>query len=395
LHPYFGRIRRIEKAKIFTIRLIKEPSFLSFLGFGDQRRVIITTIQATYDMDLSHFAKEEEISEYFQNLAEAIEDEYYTTFRRIHGDNRAIVRNLFSDRLASIGILIICIYVFFALWGVASMLLFPSNSLYSNALFLKNPEWIPMSGDNVIFHPPSGEYLFGTDFLGRDLFARMVYGTTFTLFIAMICSSFMMLLVILFGYSSSMLGGWWDYFVGRLADVFQTFPPFVPIILFASIPNTLRSQISGGFFLYVFIGLSFFTWAQGSIIINSEIKSILDSDYVRAAQSLGASKFHILRHHVVPKTTPTLLYIYIYAISDIILAMTMISIIGLGSESTLTWGSDLEKAIGYTENIFDTWWTLLFPTIWISGIIIGLILLGDRFRDALSGHGAVKGRGGK
>lgn len=174
LHPYFGRIRRIQKAKIFTIRLIKEPSFLSFLGFGDQRRVVITTIQATYDIDLSHFAKEEEISAYFQNLAEAIEDEYYTTFRRIQGDNRAIVRNLFSDRLASIGILIICIYVFFALWGVASMLLFPSNSLYSNALFLKNPEWIPMGGENVILHPPSGEYLFGTDFLGRDLFARMV-----------------------------------------------------------------------------------------------------------------------------------------------------------------------------------------------------------------------------
>jgi ABC-type dipeptide/oligopeptide/nickel transport system permease subunit len=355
----------------------------------DRKRVIITTIRTNYEIDLSLFRKEEELVQYFQGLADAIEDEYYSSFRRIQSGHQVIIRNLFKDKLASIGIIIVGFYIFFALWGVASMLLYPANSIFSNVLFLNNPEWIPIGGESVIFHPPSSKYYFGTDFLGRDLFARMIYGTTFTLFIALVASTIMLLLVIIFGYSSSLLGGGWDYFVGRLADIFQTFPPFVPIILLASIPNNLRSAVTGGFFLYVFIGLAFFTWAQGSIIINTEVKSILEEDYVSAARSLGASNYRILRHHILPKTIPTLLYIYIYAITDVILGMTMISIIGLGSESTLTWGSDLEKAISYSENIFDTWWTLLFPTIWIAGIIFGLILVGDSLRDTLSVQGSA------
>lgn len=143
---------------------------------------------------------------------------------------------------------------------------------------------------------------------------------------------------------------------------------------------SLRGSIQGGFFLAVYIGLAFVTWPMGARIIRAEVQQLMNTEFILASKHLGASKFTLLKKHVIPQISPTIMIIFTYQVSDIIIGTTLLGFIGFASESTLIWGSDLSHALfGFT--FLEHWWTVFFPSLFIFLLVFGLTLFSDSVRD--------------
>jgi ABC-type dipeptide/oligopeptide/nickel transport system permease subunit len=381
INRWFGKNTVIAKPEVYSISVKSKSALLNFFSFGRSYQYVqITTHTGTYKLPLNQFNKADEMKNYFSELTDLLEDEYIFGFEKILSPIQLLLKNIWKDRSILIGTILLLIYVFFMIWGGTSMLLDDPNSITDQSLFMKNPDFLRLDS---IYEEPSSNHLLGTDYLGRDIWARMIYGTVITLMVSLIAATVLILLIAFFGYTTAIFGGIWDGLIMRIGDTLLTFPPFIPIILLAMLSGPIRTDIIGGYYLVVFVGLAFITWPQGARVLRDESMKLLQEEYVNAARVLGASKVDIIRKHVIPKTFPTLVFLFTYALSDIILGMTMIGLIGLGAENTLTWGSDLEKAIVFGENVLNTWWTILAPTLWISGIILSLTLLSDAVRDKM------------
>jgi len=293
-----------------------------------------------------------------------------------------------QDTAGLIGFTILVFFSFLALWGGFAQLLVPPNVLFTHTLFLRNPEFgnydLPdYDSSNIFDHPPNSDFWFGTDWAGRDVFSRVIFGTSFTFLIAIVGSLIGLFFVVFFGFTSAYFGGWYDNVVMRVSDALLTFPPFIFLVLLATVSVPLRVAIPGGYFLAVYTGMAFVTWPLGARIIRAEVKQILTQEYIQAAKHLGSSDFRILYSHVFPKILPTLLIIFSYSFTDIIIGTTILGYIGFSAESTLTWGSDINKAVIFSPNLYFFWWEWLFPTMALFLLVFGLTLFSDSVRDNL------------
>ena len=301
-----------------------------------------------------------------------------------------------STSQGKIGGGIIFIYALMTIIGGIAYVVSPPDVSGYKTWILFNPEYVlyflPQFSDAGVLNSPNQNFWFGTDYVGRDIFSRMIYGTTITMSIAMLGAMLVTIFIAIIGLSSALYGGTWDAFIMRLADVLLTFPQVVWIILISVFSTPLRIGIPGGYFLAVYIGMSFVMWPFGARLVRSEVMEAMGTDYISAIKLVGASRWWILKNHVLPKVMTTIFLLFFYQLSDIIIGISLLGYLGFDSESTLVWGSDLAKAF-LAENIQDEWWTVLFPSLFIFGIVFGLTLFSDSLRDIYASRfrGAKRG----
>ena len=220
---------------------------------------------------------------------------------------------------------------------------------------------------------PSYEHWFGTDSLGRDLFIRVLYGARISLSIGLIASLINLVIGVLYGGISGLMGGKVDRIMMNIVDVLYSVPTLLYVILLMVVfkPGLLN--------IFIALGISY--WLQMARIVRGQVLSIKEQEFVLAAISMGASKWRLLTKHLIPNAVGAIVVSWSLSIPDAIFTEAFLSFIGLGVSAPMaSWGVLASEGInsmrGYQFQLF-------FPAAAISLTMLAFNFLSDGLRDAL------------
>lgn len=220
---------------------------------------------------------------------------------------------------------------------------------------------------------PSAAHLFGTDGFGRDVFSRIIYGTRISLTLATSVVFCGMLLGSLLGICAGYLGGWIDEVVMRVTDIFMAFPA---ILLAMVIVTALKPSLFNAGLTLVIIG-----WPEYARVMRGQTLSIMQNEFVTAAESLGASRWRIMRGHIFPNCIGPLIVQATLSMGVTILSAAALGFLGLGAQEPMPeWGLMISKG---RQFFLDAWWYPVFPGFAIALTVLAFNFLGDGLRDIL------------
>jgi peptide/nickel transport system permease protein len=228
---------------------------------------------------------------------------------------------------------------------------------------------------NTILEPPSWKHLMGTDYLGRDVFSRVVYGARTAVVVAILAVS--MSLVV--GISLSLIAGYYGGVLDRILtfamDSLYAFPGLVLAIL-----------------IVVMLGPSLITMSAALAIwyiptyyrvMRSEILSVKQKTFVEAAIASGAKDRFIILMYILPNTISSIITLATLNVADVIIGTATIGFLGLGvPPPTPDWGSDL--SVGYKFMLSGKWWLMTFPGVMAILVALGFNLLGEGLAEILN-----------
>ncbi len=221
--------------------------------------------------------------------------------------------------------------------------------------------------------PGSPGHPLGTDQLGRDLLARVLYGARIALFIGLCTVLLTATVGSLLGLVAGFFGGWSGTIIMRLADVQLSFP----FILLALTVNA----IVGLGLRNIIISLSVAGWVVYARVVRGEALSVKQREYVQAASALGMKRGRILFRHVLPNVVPSIIIVASLQFSQFIVAEAAISFLGFGVQPpTPAWGSMLSESRDF---LYVAWWLAAFPGAALALTALGINLVGDWLRDIL------------
>lgn len=222
-----------------------------------------------------------------------------------------------------------------------------------------------------ILKSPSLKHLFGTDFYGRDLFSRLIYGSRITLGISLSATLLAILGGTLLGLTAGFLRGWTDRIIMRFVDVFMGFPRLFAVLLIAGFCKS-------GFVTTVIV-LTLFSWMETARLVRSETLAIRETLYVKAATALGLNKWRIARTYIFPNLLGTVITSATLLLGTLIIIESSLSFLGLGTtEPTASWGTILSQ--GRIDPV-GAWWIATIAGLLIVITVIGFNLLGDGLKQ--------------
>jgi peptide/nickel transport system permease protein len=262
---------------------------------------------------------------------------------------------------------------------VALVLLLVIVALAICAPWLSLPDPIKQ-GWSSVRKPPSLVNWFGTDEVGRDLFARIIYGARASLSAGVISVSIAMALGVPLGLMAGYRGGWIDAVISRFTDAMLACPFLILAIAMAAFlgPSLSNAMIAIGITATpLFVRLT-----RGQVI------AVKVEDYVEAARAVGNSPLRIAVRHIMPNIAPQLLVQATLTIATAIIAESALSFLGLGQQPPApSWGSMLNSAQRFLSSAP---WMAVFPGLAIFVTVLSFNLLGDGLRDALDPRSGVR-----
>jgi ABC-type dipeptide/oligopeptide/nickel transport system permease subunit len=231
---------------------------------------------------------------------------------------------------------------------------------------------------------PTSEHWFGVDQLGRDIFARTIYGARVSLEVALIATGLAVLIGTAIGLVSGFYRGWTDTFLSRLTDVVLAFP-----ILLLGLGLAAACSGADGCFggliepglPVVIMTIAIINWTYIARIVRGQVLSLREKEFVESARSLGASNPRIILREILPNLLAPLIVYSSLLIPANILLEAALSFLGVGvTGGTASWGAMISEA----TNLFpDAWWFMLFPGIALLLTVLAFNLVGDGLQDAL------------
>lgn len=222
--------------------------------------------------------------------------------------------------------------------------------------------------------PPSLQFPFGTDNLGRDMFSRVLYGAQLSVIIGFCGAALATVVSVVIGVLTGYLGGKFDVVVQRMVDAWMSFPDLVILIAVVSVLGPGMWQ--------VIVVLGFLYGIGGSRIIRGAVVSVREHTYVHAAQSVGAATARVLVFHVLPNVMPTVIVLFTMRVGAVILVESGLSFLGLGIPPPApSWGGMLTGS-GRTF-MYLAPWLALAPGICLTLVVYGINVFGDALRDLL------------
>ena len=220
---------------------------------------------------------------------------------------------------------------------------------------------------------PSAAHIFGTDELGRDLFARIVHGSRYSLLIGVSTSILALVIGGLLGAIAAYYGGWGDNIIMRLTDVVMTVPPILlSLAVVAALGGSLRNLL---------IAITISCVPSMLRLVRSVVLGVVDEDYIEAARSYGASDMRIILKYVIPNALGPIIVTTTMNVANMILSAAGLSFLSLGVQPPAPeWGALLSDAKTY---MFTAPHLLYIPGIFIVIAALSFNLAGDGLRDAL------------
>src|SRR3989304_3828652 len=275
-------------------------------------------------------------------------------------------RRFKKNKAALAGLFFIGIVVFMALFSPL-IARYPPNYLAS------------FKEDKRIRVPPSSKYLFGTDFVGQDVFSQVVYGAGAALYVGFGAAVIAMSLAIVVGLVSGYYGGLVDNVLMRITEIFLVIPFLLILLVFLKVVTTIAPSGVGGLTI-VTIVIGMFSWAANARIIRGEVLRVKNYEYIEASKSLGASQGRIILRHILPNVLHIVIVLVTLQIATAILVEAAVSFLGFGDPNSITWGQQLQ---GASAAVKEAWWEGVFPGFFITLLVLGFSLLGHGLRDAL------------
>ena len=222
------------------------------------------------------------------------------------------------------------------------------------------------------YHP------LGTDYLGRDMLARLMYGARVSLFIGIVAPLLFIVTGIAYGSAAGFIGGRFDQAMMRFADFVVALPFLLFMILF-KIAFGIGPGESGIFPMLV--ALVILGWPATARLVRGQILQIREEGYIGASQLLGAKTGYLILRHMIPNTMGVILVSLTFAVPSVIFVEAFLSFIGMGvAPPTPSWGSMCNEGI---RTMLSHPHELIFPALFISVTVLAFNLLGDGMRDAL------------
>jgi len=257
-----------------------------------------------------------------------------------------------------------------AFTGLLLILFVSTSGLFASWLAPHDPIQIdPLNG----FKPFSSKHLLGTDFYGRDVLSRIIWGVRPSLVIGLSSVVLSCLIGTLIGFVTGYFRGWIDHVLMRVMDILLSFPI---IVLALAIVATI-----GGNLINLVITISILFIPRFSRIIRGEVMSLKEQDYVEAARAVGASDFTIICKHIFPNSVHQIIVTATVFVSSAILIESGLSFLGVGVvPPNPSLGNMLSEG---RSNIIGAPWLTIFPGLMLMITLTGLNLLGDSIRDIL------------
>lgn len=270
--------------------------------------------------------------------------------------NRSL-RKMLSNRLAVIGVIVFLIIFL--------------SCVFAPLITPYDPQAVDLT---VVRQPPSLEHIFGTDKLGRDVFARTLYGGRLSMLIGLGSALGAAVIGVLLGCYGGYKGGWFDKIVLRLSEVFMSFPQLILVLMLVTI---FGQGLSNLIIIFVLTG-----WGGVYRQARAKMLSLREEEYVQSMKAFGLSGFTIAYKHMLPNAIGPVVVNLTLSTAMFILDEAAMSFLGLGVPPEIaTWGNILNAAQDmYT--LQNYWWLWLPVGIVVSLFVISINCIGDGLRDS-------------
>ncbi|HSR10877.1 MAG TPA: ABC transporter permease [Thermodesulfobacteriota bacterium] len=232
------------------------------------------------------------------------------------------------------------------------------------------------------FLPPGGNFLLGTDYLGRDVLAGLIQGARTSLLVGVMAAGMMITIGIIFGALAGFYGGVMDEILMRMTEFFQVLPSFIlAMVVVTLFKPTLATIVAA---------ISISTWTGTARILRAEFMSIRERDFVTASRALGSRNARIIFREILPNALPPLIVNASLMMGVAILFEAGLSFLGLADPNVMSWGFMIGSSRLYLR---QAWWTVTFPGLAIFVTVLSLSLVGDWLNDFLNPRSRGKQQG--
>lgn len=267
-----------------------------------------------------------------------------------------MIREVFKRKVLLIGIIMITSVLFVALF----------------ADFIA-----PYAFDEIdltkMYQAPSGENLFGTDSLGRDVFSRVVYGTRIALMVALVAVSIQLLLGVTIGLLGGYFGGKIDRLFSFITDLTWSMPP---LIMALAVITVLGTGL-----INVIAAIALVSWAQFARIVRAKTQALKNYPFVETGISFGESDIAIMVKYILPNIIPSIIVVATVSIPGVLMSTTSLGFLGLGAQApSPDWGVSLSE--GVSAIVFAPWLSF-YPGIALIYTVLSFTVFGEGLRDLL------------
>lgn len=262
-----------------------------------------------------------------------------------------------------------------ALFGLVMIFIFSVSAVFAPVIAPHPPEEQFFDGLTIEGAPlpPNNKFPLGTDLLGRDLLARILFGTRTSLIIGIAANGAALFIGTLLGIVAGYLQGWIGALIMRFTDLMMAFPALLLAIALAAI-------FAPSLWIVALV-IALVNWVQIARVIYSQTVSLVSREYIQAVRSIGAAWPRILFFHIVPHLWPTILVWGTLGIATTVLLEATLSFLGIGVRPpTPSWGGIIYESQSY---FLDAPWLVFFPGISIMLLSLSFNLVGDALRDIL------------
>ncbi len=257
-----------------------------------------------------------------------------------------------------------------ALGGLGVLVIIILVALFGPSFYPVDPfdiVWAPMGP------PGDGGFWFGTDYLGRDVLAGIIYGGRATFAVGGSAALCTVVIGLLIGALAGFYGGWVENVLMRITEFFQVLPP----LLLAMVLVTLFSPS----LITISAAIGVVSWPGIARLTRGEFLSIRKREYVVAARAIGSKNSHLIWKIILPNAMPPLIVTAALIVGVAILFEAGLSFLGLSDPNVMSWGLMIGSNRDY---IFDSWWGVTFPGIAIFLTVLSVSLVGDGLNDAFN-----------
>ena len=221
--------------------------------------------------------------------------------------------------------------------------------------------------------PPSMEHLFGTDNLGRDVFARVVHAAKVDLSVSLVIVVLSAVIGVVVGLISGYYGGITDKIVTCLIDIFLALPELILalVIVGAMGPGLLNSALA-----LVALG-----WVRYARVVRGSVMSVKERQFIELSRAAGIDDFNLIARHILPNIISPVITLAMLHLGHAVISLSSLGFLGLGAQPpTPEWGMMLNEGRVYLR---EAWWLSVFPGLAIMLTVLAFTLLGDALRDVI------------